>query len=131
VLIPSAVKLEPVKYYEERLHDTDFRWDGPCANTNTIPVLHAARALAYIGDPAVPALCRAVRDRSVDIGSVWDALAEIGLPVDEYDSDLRERNPNSIERWWRENGKKTASWRSELRKQIGLPPICPGVAESE
>jgi hypothetical protein len=119
-------KLESVAYYEKMLLDKSFRWDGPCSREDRIPVLHAARALAYIGDPAVPALFRAIRNESVDYLSVLDSLSEIGLPVNHYCNELRRPDPTAIdrlERWWTENHKKTVSARSEHRVSIGLPSV--------
>lgn len=116
-------EVKSVEYYEGKLHDKTFIWNGPASQEVRIPVLHAARALAYIGDPAVPALFRAVRDRSVDIHSIEDALDEIGLPAYKYIDDLHHRNPRSLEKWWNENREKTMRTRSDMRIGIGLPPI--------
>ena len=112
-----------VEFYVEKLHDKDFRWTGPAANTQIIPVLHAARALACIGDPAVPALLEAIGDPSVDIESVILALDEIGLPVWDYEEQIRRRDASGIARWWRENAHRTVKERSRRRIFIGLPPI--------
>ena len=119
----KAVVLKSVEYYEKKLLDGTYQWDGPCPDTYQIPSLQAARALAYIGDPAVPALFRAVRNPSVQIYSVLVALDEIGLPVDSYEGDLLRRDPSSLERWWHENREKTVRTRSEFREDMGLPPI--------
>lgn len=119
----KAVAIKSVEYYEKKLLDRTYRWDGPCPPTYQIPSLHAARALAYIGDPAVPALFRAVRNPAVDIYSVVIALDEIGLPVDSYQDDLDRRDPSSLERWWHDNREKTVRTRSEFRVDLGLPPI--------
>ena len=93
---------------------------------NRIPVLHAARALAYIGDPAVPALFRAARNESIDSRSVFDALSEIGLPVIRYWDGSDHPDPAALERleqWWIENQEKSAVARSRFRVSIGLPPV--------
>ena len=122
----KPLKVESVAYYEEKLLDKTFQWDGPCSHEDRIPVLHAARALAYIGDPAVPSLLRAIRNQSIDIVSVYDALAEIGLPVDDFWKDGKRGDPKPLEKWWKENRVRTAPRRSKHRQDIGLPPI-PGV----
>jgi hypothetical protein len=115
-------KVESVEYYETKLLDKTFVWDGPTSCEDRIPVLHAARALAYIGDPAVPALLRASTNKVIHFPSVYDALAEIGLPVYEYWKD-GQRDPKPLEKWWERNRVKTALSRSQHRERIGLPPI--------
>ena len=102
---------------------TELVWNGPASIEDRIPVLHAARALAYIGDQPVPALLRAVRDQSVDVVSIEDALDEIGLPAYKYEDDLHRRDPGLPEKWWDENREKTIRTRSDIRVGIGLPPI--------
>jgi hypothetical protein len=92
-------KVESVEYYERMLLDKTFRWDGPCSREDRIPVLHAARALAYIGDPAVPALLRASKNKSINFVSVKDALAEIGLPVHQFWKDGNRADPTPLEKW--------------------------------
>jgi hypothetical protein len=122
----NHLTVKPVAFYEQKLLDKTFRWYGPCSRQDRIPVLHAARALAYIGDPAVPALFRAARNKSIDSRSVWDALSEIGLPVIRYWDDPDHPDPSALERleqWWIENQEKTAVARSDFRVGIGLPPV--------
>ncbi len=125
------VPTESVEYYEQKLVDPEFRWNGPTSAEDRIPVLHAARALAYIGDPAVPVLLRAMThepfedaifDRHYRV-SLMDALSEIGLPAHEYRASFNSRNPEPLARWWDENRLKTKSNRSEHRRLIGLPPV--------
>jgi hypothetical protein len=106
-----------------KLLDKKFKWSGPCSREDRIPVLHAARALAYIGDPAVPALLRASKNESIDIVSVHDALAEIGLPVYEYWKDGQRGDPKPLQEWWEENRVRTVRERSKYRQSIGLPSI--------
>ena len=127
----KPLKVESVAYYEEKLLDKTFQWDGPCSHEDRIPVLHAARALAYIGDPAVPTLLRASKNKSINTVSVYDALAEIGLPVYEYWKDGKRCDPAPLEKWWAENRAKTAAARSKYRQKIGLPPIPSVPATSE
>ena len=95
-------------------------------STRPYPDLHAACALAYLGDPAVPALFRASRNESIDYDSVFDALSEIGLPVIRYWNKPGRIDPTALEgleQWWRENREKTAAARSQYRVSIGLPPV--------
>ena len=119
----EKVKVKSVAYYESKLLDNSFRWEGPTSRENRIPVLHAARALAYIGDDAVPALFRALEDERVDIFSIMDALSEIGLPVDDYADEIDRRESRGLKKWWAENRDKTRASRSEHRVSIGLPVI--------
>jgi hypothetical protein len=120
---PAQFEVRSVEYYEGKLHDKTFIWNGPASEEDRIPVLHVARALAYLGDPAVPALLRAARDQSVDTNSIEDALQEIGLPAYKYEGDLLRRDPSSLEKWWNENRERTVRSRSDMRIGIGLPPI--------
>ncbi len=122
----NHLTLKPVAFYEQKLLDKTFRWDGPCSRQDRIPVLHAARALAYIGDSAVPALFRAARNGSIDSSSVFDALSEIGLPVIRYWDGSDHPDPAALERleqWWIKNQEKSAFARSKFRVSIGLPPV--------
>ena len=112
-----------VDFYEKKLLDRTFVWSGPTSHEDRIPTLHAARALAYIGDAAVPALFRAAKDKSVDFVSICDALAEIGLPVDQYLDERHRGDTKALEKWWAENRTRGAAARSEHRKGIGLPPV--------
>ena len=114
---------DSAEFYEKRLLDTDFKWYGPCPEIDMQrPSLYAARALGFLGDAAVPALFRALRNKRIDLGSVVLALAEIGLPVEEYSADLNRRDTSRLEKWWAENGERTAAKRSQMRYNSGLPP---------
>ncbi|HBO45063.1 MAG TPA: hypothetical protein DD670_14260 [Planctomycetaceae bacterium] len=119
----NAVVMESVEFYEKKLLDKDFRWNGPCSREDRIPVLHAARALAYIGDPAVPALFRASRNETIHFASVFDALQEIGLPTYKYLDEAHRKDTAALEKWWAENRDKTREERSKWRVEIGLPPV--------
>jgi len=114
----------PVKapeFYFEMLHDKEFVWHGPTSNEDRIPKLHAARALAYIGDFAVPFLLEAFSDPNVDILSLYDALDEIGLPVDQYDTQIIDnRDSTNIADWWRLHRFETLQERERYRKEIGI-----------
>lgn len=55
------------------LKNPDYRWRGPISREDRIPVLHAARALAFLGDDAVPILIEAANDPEIDIISIHDA----------------------------------------------------------
>jgi uncharacterized protein (TIGR03067 family) len=122
-------KDESVEYYEVKLLDKSYRWDGPQSGDIVIPSLNAARALAYIGDPAVPALFRALENDSIDRGSIVLALDEIGLPANLYEADIKRRDATSLRKWWAENRERTAVERSEQRVHMGLPPITCGRGE--
>ena len=125
---PAAVaapqfKVESVEFYEAKLHDPAFVWEGATSREDRIPVLHAARALACIGDPAVPALLRALKDESVDINSIYDALSEIGIPVHEFEAEIYRRETKGVAEWW-ETYRLSSRWRrSRHRDGIGLPPL--------
>jgi hypothetical protein len=119
----EPIEVKSIEYYEKKLLDKNFTWNGPCSSEDRIPVLHAARALAYIGDPAVPALLRASKNKSIDFISIYDALAEIGLPVHQYLNEQNRGDSTALEKWWAENREKTAAERSKHRKEIGLPPV--------
>ena len=119
----EIVKVESVEYYERKLLDKSFRWGGPTSREYRIPVLHAARALAYIGDDAVSSLLRGLEDERIDIDSIVDALSEIGLPVHEYDGEINRRESHGLIKWWTENREKTRASRSEHRVSIGLPAV--------
>ncbi len=75
VATPRPVRVESVEYYVEKLLDKKFTWTGPTSSEDRIPVLHAARALAYMGDPAVPTLLRASTNEAIDFVSIYDALS--------------------------------------------------------
>ncbi|SMP78239.1 hypothetical protein SAMN06265222_1255 [Neorhodopirellula lusitana] len=113
----------PVDQLAVELRNPEYRWKGPCSREDRIPVLHAARALACIGDDAVPTLLDAAKDPEVDIISVHDALSEIGLPVSLFYDDLMARDVSQLEQWWHENMERTRGARNEHRSIIGLPPV--------
>ncbi len=105
------------------LKNRNYVWNGPTTEEDRIPLLHAARALAFIGDDAVPILIDAAKDPQVDIHSIYDALAEIGIPVHHFWDDIMDRKMEGVENWWRENAESTRSARSEHRESIGLPSV--------
>ena len=112
-----------IDFYTPKLLDESFNWEGPTSNEDRIPALQAARALAYIGDPAVPALLEAVSDPRIDIISLEDALSEIGLPASSFARDLQRRDASGLKEWWRVNESRTRKERSLHRVRIGLPPL--------
>ncbi|MEN6450177.1 MAG: hypothetical protein ABFC96_06785, partial [Thermoguttaceae bacterium] len=119
------VKLESVEYYERKLLDQDFVWRGPAPygwewNCKMAP---AAFALAFIGDAAVPALFRAIKNPAVDVGPVCVALDAIGIPTEQFLDELRQRDTTGVEKWWAENRKRTAISRSKMRVKWELPPV--------
>ena len=118
-----TVETQSVTQLALELHNADYRWAGPCSRDDRIPVLHAARELAYIGDEAVPVLLNAIEDQSLDFASIHDALSEIGLPVSLYYDDLRERDASSLRKWWTENRDRTKDARSTHGIGGGLPPL--------
>lgn len=121
--LPETMSVPPITELASELSNPDFRWFGPCSREDRIPVSHAARALAYIGDAAVPVLFRAAQDDDVRILDVYDALDEIGLPVLLYHDELMARDVSGLEQWWHENRLSTALDRSWHRETIGLPRI--------
>lgn len=119
----DVMAIESVEYYEDKLLDKNYEWTGPTSHASRIPVLHAARALAFIGDPAVPALLRAVENDDVDIVSAYDALAEVGLPVREYHHEIMNRDSSGIATWWKDNQHSSIGRRNQIRELHGLPLI--------
>jgi uncharacterized protein (TIGR03067 family) len=119
----TRAKDESVAYYAKKLMDKNYRWDGPCWNGFVLPRLQAARALAYLGDPAVPALLQAARNETIDIHDVTSALGAIGLPTDKYWHELEHHYTSGIEKWWNDNRERTAVDRSKRRLYDGLPPV--------
>jgi len=117
---PDLVALPTLKV---ELKNPGYRWDGPCSREERIPKLHAARALAYWGDPAVPILLDALEDPDIDIYSVEDALSEIGIPVHLYYPQIWKRDSGPVRRWWADHRMDTIGERSRHRAEIGLPPI--------
>ena len=116
--------VESVEFYAGKLKDPGFVWKGWIANEGRIPVLHAARALACIGDEAVPLLLDALEDETIDKVSIFDALQHIGLPVGDFQEDLLDRRDTTrIRRWWERNRVTSRDVRSKYREQIGLPPL--------
>jgi hypothetical protein len=120
----KRMRFKSPEYYEKKLLDKQFVWYGPVSMIERQPNLKAAQGLAYLGDPAVPALLRAVEDKRIDNASVVTALAEIGLPVDRdpYARDLAQHTSKSLKAWWLDNRERTAPARSAFRVGILLPP---------
>jgi uncharacterized protein (TIGR03067 family) len=116
-----------VKHYGKMLQDKDFQWRGPFPyNAYILPrAVPAARALAFIGDSAVPTLLSALDHNSGDADSIWYALHAIGFPVDEgeYTAAVFARRTEVLRRWWSENRDETAASRSVRRRSGGLPPV--------
>jgi hypothetical protein len=111
-------------FYAGKLGDTKFRWLGPTSVEDRIPRDHAARALAFIGDPAVPYLLNAIDREDLDIVSIYDALSEIGLPVSDFENEIVHRRDSSgIREWWQEHAGSTRAFRSKHRRAIGLPEL--------
>lgn len=119
----SRVETLSVDELAVELRNSDYRWDGPCSRDDRIPVLHAARELAYIGEDAVPVLLDAMDDPTIDFASIYDALSEIGLPVSVFDDRLHDRDSRSLRKWWLENAERTRDTRSQHRVGGGLPPL--------
>lgn len=111
------------EYYAERLSDREFLWYGPESRAIRIPVLHAARALSYIGDPAVPFLLDAIDNPELDINSISDALGDIGLPSYKYRAELEGRDSSGLRKWWADYGEISKEARSKMRQQCGLPAL--------
>lgn len=112
-----------VTFYESKLEDRSFVWDGPTSHADRIPASHALRALSFIGDAAVPCLLRiAATTTSSDqrIG-VYDALAEVGLPVNEF-PEVQNGDTVGISKWWKDNRESSMEARTVHRNVIGLPP---------
>lgn len=125
-------ELQSVEFYEAKMvTEPYFEWiETPEVNysgyhdTNNGP----GRALAYIGDPAVPALFRLIENprlHDVDLFHVRTALSYIGLPVHEkkFWEPLLDRNAGPLREWWEENQQATKKQRSQWRLEKGLPPI--------
>ena len=112
-----------VKQLATELHNSEYRWHGPCSREDRIPVLHAARELAYIGDEAVPVLLDAIEDPTIDFASIHDALSEIGLPVSLFYDQLDNRDATALREWWSGNADRTRDARSQHRLGGGLPVL--------
>ncbi len=87
-----------------------------------MPVLHAARALAYRGDSAAPVLFDAVEDPADEIYSVLDAISELGIPAYNFNDEIINRKSAGVREWWNKNKTSTETSRNRRRYQIGLPP---------
>ncbi len=84
-----------------------------------LAVVH--RALACIGDAAVPAIIQSAREEGADFYDIWHALNEIGVEVPSR-YELQETDLVAIEQRWKENREDSLEWRTVTRKMIGLPP---------
>lgn len=119
-----ATKTEETEFFCRKLKDRNYRWTGPTSKENRIPKLHAARALAYLGDAGVEFLLYAVDDPKIDRDSVYDALSEVDLPVEFFENDiLYKNNAGRLRDWRRENRIDSKDQRSRHRVQIGLPAL--------
>lgn len=116
-------KTPPLSTLAAELRNPDYRWKGPCSREDRIPVSHAARALAYVGDDAVPTLLEALEDPDVRVICIVDALSEIGIPVEQFRDDLMKRDPSSVQLWWAQNANDTIPARSAYRLEIALPTV--------
>ena len=120
---PSFV-VESPEFYGDKLFDATYKWRGPTSTEDRIPKLHAARALAYLGDKGVPVLLDAIKDKRIDVISIYDGLAEIGLPVHKFESEIiQKRDDSAIREWWIKNKDNTREERSNKRQKIGLPKL--------
>ncbi|XZE17691.1 hypothetical protein SH449x_002966 [Pirellulaceae bacterium SH449] len=111
-------------YYFQNLKNESFEWNGPCSTETIIPRLHAARALAFLGDPGVPYLLDAIDDPTIDIDSIYFALLECGILADLFEDELMvQRSSVGVRNWWYHNREHTINFRSKHRLAIGLPAI--------
>ncbi len=111
-------------YYFSNLRNESFEWHGPCSRETIIPTLHAARALAFLGDPGVPFLFDAIDDPTIEIESIYLALLECGVPVDAFEDEvIGQRSSVKVRDWWYHNQLPTIDVRSKHRLAIGLPAI--------
>jgi len=113
--------MKPVKYYLKQLKNEEFIWTGVTSNEDRIPSIHAARALVILGDAAVPGLLAAAGDDEIERTSIFDALNEIGIPMDGFRTDFFQGDVERINAWWEKNGSRTIKERTDYRKSIGLP----------
>ena len=104
------------------LSNPKYEWLGPTSVEERIPILHAARALAYRGDSAAVVLFDAVDDPEIEIFSVLDAISELGIPAHEFHDEIMSRNTDRLREWWEANRASTLDQRNGHRKRIGLPP---------
>ena len=114
--------LVPLETLREELTNPKYEWHGPTSIEDRIPVLHAARALAYRGDSSADILFDAVDDIEIEIISILDAISELGIPAHEFHDDIMNRNSRTLREWWAKNQDASLGKRNERRKQIGLPP---------
>lgn len=120
----QSIELRQPAEYAKELSNEEFKWNGPVSREDRIPISHAARALAYLGDPSVPYLFDSVANTDVSILSIYDALSEIGLPVEDYREEIvTNRKITGISKWWDEHRFTSLRARSHWRQGIGLPPI--------
>jgi hypothetical protein len=119
----NQLKVESVVHYVELLHDRNFVWNGPTSNEYQIPTLGAARALAFVGDEAAESLINSFEDKTIDFKSIYFALYEIGLPMEEFENKVMHGDLHAIREWWRTHRTDSKQWRSQLRLQIGLPSL--------
>ncbi len=113
--------LVPVETLRTELRNSNYQWNGPTSIEDRIPMLHAARALAYRGDSAAPVLFDAVDDPNVDVYSVMDAISELGIPAHEYHDEIIARRSRGLRDWWTHNQLSTLRQRNKHRYEIGLP----------
>jgi hypothetical protein len=118
---PDPKYLEPIETLRAELRNPDYRWNGPVSSEDRIPVLHAARALAYRGDSSAEVLFDAIDDPNIEVISVTDALSELGIPVGQFANEIENRNSAGLRMWWAENRLSTVAYRNKHRFQIGLP----------
>lgn len=118
--------LIPAETLRTELCNPNYEWDGPTSVEDRIPVLAAARALAYRGDSAATILFDAVDDPNVEIISVLDAISELGIPAHQFQDEIMARDSRLLRKWWDENQESTLNERDSHRRQIGLPPATIG-----
>ena len=118
--------LVPIETLRTELRNPDYDWDGPTSVEDRIPVLAAARALAYRGDSAAPILFDAVDDPKVEIFSVLDAISELGIPAHQFHDEIMVRDSKDVRKWWDDNRVSTLKSQNRHRHQIGLPPATIG-----
>jgi hypothetical protein len=122
--VEPEIKTMPAEYYFLQLKNKSFVWHGPCSIESVIPSRQAARALAYLGDGGVPYLLDAIDDPEVEIYSLYHALSECGLPVEDFEKEIiTQRSSVEIREWWDRCRQGTLSMRSRHRQEIGLPAL--------
>lgn len=116
--------LKTPEHYYSNLSNESYEWHGPCSRETIIPRLHAARALAFLGDSGVPFLLNAIDDPTIEIESIYLALLECGIPVDAFEDEvIVQRSSIQARNWWYHNQLNTIDLRSKHRLAIGLPAI--------